>query len=231
PTWTSWPSGTCSSASAEPGPAAMRRLVPIPLVTALSLLSALLALEVGLRVLGLGSDAFMQPDPWCGWVHVPGRHGSVESEDRSLGRQMPITIDSLGLRDVERRREKPPGTYRVVLIGDSYVEDQQVPFDSCLSRRLERRLAGTGGRQVEVWNCGVSGWTTGQEWMYLRHVAATFHPDLVVLAFLSGNDVADALPEHATSLRNRPFFRFAPQGDSLVMDRSQFRSDPPGVSW
>lgn len=209
----------------------MRRLTPLLVVTALTLVSALVALEVGLRVMGIGSDALMQPDPWCGWVHTPGRHGSVESEDRSLGRQMAIAIDSLGLRDVERRREKPPGTYRVALIGDSFIEAQQVPLDSSLSRRLERRLAGTAGRYVEVWNCGVSGYTTSQEWMYLRHVAAGFHPDLVVLAFLAGNDVADATPAHATSLRNRPFFYFAASGDSLVMDKSQFRSDPPGVSW
>ena len=209
----------------------MRRLTTVLVVTVLTVASAVVALEVGLRVMGIGSDALMQPHPWCGWVHTPGRRGSVESEDRSLGRQMAIAIDSLGLRDVERRREKPPGTYRVALIGDSFVEAQQVPLDSSLSRRLERRLAGTAGRNVEVWNCGVSGYSTCQEWMYLRHVASAFHPDLVVLAFLAGNDVADAVPEHATSLRNRPFFHFAGSGDSLVMDRSQFRPDPPGVRW
>ncbi len=207
----------------------MNRLRPVLIVSVISIALALATLEIGLRVLGIGSDALMRSDPWTGWSHIPGRHGSVESEDRSLGRQMAITIDSLGLRDIERTPAKAPGTYRVALIGDSFVEAQQVPLDSCLSRRLERALDGVAGRHVEVWNCGVSGYTTSQEWMYLRHTVAAWHPDLVALGFLVGNDVADAVPEKATSLRNRPFFRLA--GDSLVFDRSFFRSDTPGIGW
>jgi len=207
----------------------MRRLLPILIVAAITVVLALATLEIGLRAMGIGSDALMRPDPWTGWSHIPGRHGSVESEDRSLGRQMAITIDSLGLRDVERTPVKAPGTYRIALIGDSFVEAQQVPLDSCLSRRLEKLLDGTAGRRVEVWNCGVSGYTTSQEWMFLRHTVAAWHPDLVVLGFLAANDVADAVPEKATSLRNRPFFRL--DGDSLVFDRRFFRKDPPGVAW
>jgi lysophospholipase L1-like esterase len=133
------------------------------------------------------------------------------------------------MRDVERRVPKAPGTRRVLVLGDSYVEGQQVPADSNLTRCLERDLDSPGGRRVEVWNCGVSGYTTSQELLYLSHIAAGWHPDLVVLCFLSGNDLADAVPENATSLRNRPFYRLS--GDRVVLDRSQFRNDPPGVGW
>jgi hypothetical protein len=80
-----------------------------------------------------------------------------------------------------------------------------------------------------VWNCGVNGYTTSQELLYLRHVARGFRPDLVVNFFLAGNDVADAVPALATSLRNRPFYRAA--GDSLVLDLGFFREDAPPIAW
>lgn len=199
------------------------------LVIAISLVAGLLTLEIGLRVLGIGSDTLMQPDPWAGWVHIPGRRASVRSEDPALGRQLTVTIDSLGLRDIERRVERPPGVYRILVLGDSFIEGQQVPGDSTITRQLERILNASGAGRFEVWNGGVAGYDTGQELLYLRHTAARFRPDLIVLAFLSGNDLADAVPELATSLRNRPFF--LESGDTLRLDRSTFRDDPPGVGW
>ncbi len=194
-----------------------------------TVLAAVAALEAALRLLGLGSDATTREHPWAGWVHIPGRRAVFESEDPALGRQIRLAFNSLGLRDVERTIEKPPGTTRVLVLGDSYVEAMQVPLDSALTRRLERRLDGTGGRRVEVWNGGVAGYTTTNQLLYFRHEARRFAPDLVVLCFLSGNDVADQVPALATSLRNRPFF--VREGDSLRLDRSRFRDDPAPVRW
>lgn len=213
----------------------MRRLISGLLASAVSLVVLLLALELGFRLLGIGEDTIAQAHPWVGWTHIPSRRAEIPSEDRTLGRRLRITIDSLGLRDVERRAEKPPGVARVLMLGDSFVEGVQVPLESTLTRRLERALDGTGGRRVEVWNCGVAGYSTGQELLYLTEVAARFHPDLVVLCFLSGNDVTDQVPALATSLRNRPFFRLARDpaaGDTdLVLDRSFLRPDPAPIGW
>jgi hypothetical protein len=195
----------------------------------LSLIAGVLALELGLRALGIGNDATMHPDPWPGWVPIPRRVAEITSEDPTLGRRLTIRINSLGLRDVERRVAKPAGTFRVLVLGDSYVEGQQVPLDSTLTRRMERALDGVRGRRVEVWNCGVPGYTTSQELLYLTHVAAGWRPDLVVLCFPSGNDLADCVPEKATSLRNRPFFVL--NGGRLVLDRSRFHPDWPGLGW
>lgn len=207
----------------------VRRLISGLLVSAVTFAILLLALELGLRLAGVGDDAVSQPHPWAGWAHIPGRRASVHSEDPHLARRIVIAIDSLGLRDVERQAHKPPGVYRILVLGDSFVEAVQVPLESTFTRRLERALDGRSGHRVEVWNCGISGYTTSQELLYLRHVAYRFHPDLVVLCFLSGNDVPDQVPVLATSLRNRPFFHL--RGDQLVLDRSFFRSDPPLVGW
>src|SRR5262249_41961642 len=164
-----------------------------------------------------------------GWVHIESARAELQSEDPAMGRRSRITTDSLGLRDVERTAAKTPGVYRVLLLGDSFVEGAQVPFDSTLARQMERLLNAGGGRRVEVWNCGVAGYTTTQELLYLRHVAARFQPDLVVLCFLASNDVADQVPSLATSLRNRTFYHL--RGDSLTLDRSFLRPDRGPIGW
>lgn len=51
---------------------------------------------------------------------------------------------------------KPPGTLRVMVLGDSFTEGQGVREEDTLPRVLERLLAG-GPRPVEVFNCGRRG--------------------------------------------------------------------------
>lgn len=209
--------------------AAVRRVLSGLAVSLTTLIVLALLLEVALRVLKIGSDATTREHPVIGWVHLSSRHVAFESEDHALGRQIEVEFNALGLRDVERRVDKSPGTYRVLMMGDSYVEAMQVPLDSSLTRRLERTLEGRDGRRVEVWNCGVAGYTTSNELLYLREQAARWHPDLVVLCFLSGNDIADQVPALATSLRNRPFFRRDSSG--WAIDRSRFKTDAGFVAW
>jgi lysophospholipase L1-like esterase len=169
------------------------------------------------------------PHPWAGWVLIPHAHAELENEDRAVSKRVHVDYNGLGMRDVERSFAKPPGTFRVLMLGDSYLEAVSVAFDSILCRRLERALDGRGGRRVEVWNCGVSGYTTAEELLYLQHVVERSQPDLVVLCFLSGNDLADQVPELASSLRNRPFYHLS--GDSLTLDRSRFKADTPVIEW
>jgi hypothetical protein len=213
----------------------LRRISSGLLASAISLLLLAALLELGFRVFGIGEDPIAQAHPWVGWTHIPSRRAEIPSEDRSLGRRLHVTIDSLGLRDVERTAAKPAGVTRVLVLGDSYVEAVQVPLESTLTRRLERALDGANGRRVEVWNTGVAGYSTTQELLYLSQVAPRFHPDVVVLCFLSGNDIADQVPPLATSLRNRPFFRLQRDpaaGDTdLVLDGGFLRPDSPPIGW
>jgi hypothetical protein len=185
--------------------------------------------EGALRTFGIGDDAIAGPHPWTGWVHLPNLRAELKSEDPADPRRIRFETNSLGLRDVERSVAKPPGTWRVLLLGDSFVAGAQVPVDSTVSRVSERLLAAALARPVEVWNCGVSGYSTAQQLLYLRHVARDFDPDVVVLGFFAGNDVADQVAPLATSLRNRPFFY--PSGDSLALNRGQLRADAGIVGW
>jgi lysophospholipase L1-like esterase len=95
----------------------------------------------------------------------------------------PGTSNSLGFRDREHTLEKPRGTYRIAVLGDSIaagygVERTEDVFPARLETNLHR-----AGLPVEVLNFAVSGYNTEQEVETLRTRALAFAPDLVVVAY------------------------------------------------
>jgi lysophospholipase L1-like esterase len=79
-----------------------------------------------------------------------------------------------------------PGTFRIVVLGDSFMEAYQVALEQSLPYLLQERLASRG---VEVLNLGVGGYGTAQALLALEEEGLRYRPDLVVLAFYAGNDV------------------------------------------
>lgn len=150
--------------------------------------TALLALEIGLR-LGLGDvfpPRFFEPHPQFGHFHVPGRSGwQRTAEYHSF-----ISINSKGLRDVERPYAKPDGTFRILMLGDSFVEGLQVDQHQTLPAQLEALLNRHTRTPVEVINAGVSRYGTDNAVLFLEHEGMRYELDLVIYAFYP-NDVTD----------------------------------------
>jgi hypothetical protein len=81
------------------------------------------------------------------------------------------------------------------------------------------------GGPTEVLNLGVSGYGAAQEYLLLQHAIDSFHPNLIMLVFYAGNDVADN--SRLLSLegqRARPYFVEAPS-ENLRLDVSFRDSD------
>lgn len=104
-----------------------------------------------------------------------------------------VQTNDLGFRDEPRARTKPDGSFRVVLVGDSFVEALQVSHEASLPHLLEEKLARRSTRPVEVLSAGVSGWGTDDELTWLRWQGFAFQPDLVLVAMTLHNDVSDNL--------------------------------------
>jgi hypothetical protein len=184
-------------------------------LAALSFALSLGAAELAVRALGLADPAFRQPDEVLGWVPAPGAHGRWRREGDA-----DVAITEHGFRGVPIPAGRPErDTLRIALVGDSYVEARQVALEDSLGGRLGGDLASCATTPVEVLAFGVSGYGTAQEYLLYRERIAAYHPDLVVLAFLSGNDVADNHPALQGSQSTRPFFAVGPEG-SLVLDAS-----------
>ena len=87
-------------------------------------------------------------------------------------------VSSLGIRHREIPPDKPPGLFRVVVLGDS------VAFDTDGFVTLLRNRSGairTG--EVEVVNAAIPGYTTYQERTLLERDLLAVKPDLVILQF------------------------------------------------
>lgn len=86
--------------------------------------------------------------------------------------------------------EKPSGTLKIALLGDSYVEGFQV-FDRHHFRNLlEIRLSETLKKPVEVMNFGRSGFGIKDMYAYQKLFVQKFNPDIIIY-FLSNGDLAD----------------------------------------
>src|SRR5688572_30382082 len=180
----------------------------------------LLLAEVALRALGLSRVVLYEPHAVTGWLGRPGAEGVYDDEGYAK-----IRISSAGVRDQERAIRKPAEVWRVAVLGDSYTDALQVAEDARFTAVMERLLtrcdAGRG-RRVEVLNFGVSGYGTVQEYLLLKHHVLPYTPDLVVLAFLPGNDVVDNVRALDAS-SSRPYAALDERGE-LIWDNSFARS-------
>ena len=143
--------------------------------------------EIGMRLLGISYPEFYQYDQDVGVFHRPGAEGVWNKEGEEY-----VLINSEGLRDREHVPLKPDHTLRIAVVGDSYAEALQVPMEDAFWTILGREAAGCPalvGREPEVINFGVSGFGTAQELMTIRHRVWSYHPDIVLLAFVTGNDI------------------------------------------
>ena len=105
---------------------------------------------------------------------------------------MPVQIRSVSSSfDQSVALKHPAGTLRIALLGDSYIEAFEVPFEKTAGEVLERRLSALRGTPVEVLNFGEGGYGTGQELLTLQHEVWKYSPDLVLLALTPSNDISD----------------------------------------
>jgi lysophospholipase L1-like esterase len=143
--------------------------------------------EVALRVLPLGkfrSAPFRQYDSQLGVSLIPNMD-VIHSRGCFTGH---VVTNRWGFRDRDRTLEKPPGEFRIALVGDSVVEGVHVNPDQVMNIQMEKQLQQQGYKNVEVLNFGIEGIGTTQELIMYKERIRQFHPDLVILT-VSDNDI------------------------------------------
>jgi lysophospholipase L1-like esterase len=155
-----------------------------------SLIAALGVTEGAVRLLSPQPTGVTAQDRYGLALHYPG-----------IARYLPqfgheVSFNSVGMRDREHTVDKPPGVYRILLLGDSFMEALQVPFAASFPSLLERYLGQQTGKRIEVINAGVSGWGTDDELRYLTNYGLQYQPDLVVVVMTLHNDISDNLRQY-----------------------------------
>ena len=98
-----------------------------------------------------------------------------------------LKTNHLGFRGDEWQLEKPVGTFRIALIGDSHAFGFGVPFQDSVGEKLAALLNQQGGGNYEILNFGVNGYNGEQELAVLREYALQYQPDMVIV-IASSND-------------------------------------------
>lgn len=170
----------------------------------LILLFFLLALEGGVRLLGVAPEArrrfiefYNDPcdirrtskifrfDEHTFWEPVPGEY-------RNLWMGKGFRINSHGFRGEEISLKKPEGTYRILGVGDSCTLGIGVTLDQTFLKQLQALLARTfPQRRFEVVNGGVPGYSSYQGRKRLEQKLVQFQPDLATIYF-AYNDLLPA---------------------------------------
>lgn len=189
------------------------------LIVFMSFAIAVAAVEVTLWALDISYPEFNRLDVKYGWAPRPGVEGLYAFEGRTR-----LAINAEGFRDIEHNTGKVPGVFRIAVLGDSFTEGREVPLDQTFWKVMETELAACTLRDagaVEVLGFGVNGYGAAQELMVLRDKVWKYEPDVVVLAFFTGNDVVNNEPE-LDNHPDRSYYRL--EGSSLAFDDSRQRS-------
>jgi lysophospholipase L1-like esterase len=199
----------------------------------MGLILSLLFLEGGVRLMGLAPPAqalpaLWEPHPYLGWFHIPNSGGLWYSEYGEY--QAEVRINARGLRDEEIPYDNPSGVYRILVLGDSFVEGLQVPLEETFTKQLQAQL-NRDGRPVEAINGGVSGWGTDQEAIFYAIEGFRYKPDLVLLCLFTRNDILNnyaPLEVGRMGSVQKPFFQL--RGNELVVPSFPFEAPPEGDS-
>lgn len=154
-----------------------------------SVLAGVALVEIAVRIFRV--DYTLTPNwryhPVLGWSQVPGGtyDGIVD------GRPVHVSFNSIGFRDSEHQRAKPPGVKRIVVIGDSFCEAVQVNLEQTFQRQLQDLLNAGGSTRWEVINLGVGDFGTAQEYIALQRYGLAFDPDVVVHEIFPFNDICN----------------------------------------
>jgi hypothetical protein len=144
------------------------------------------------------------PAPWVpdlpeAWRALPDLRtktdlGRPNLRARNLGAL--YETNSAGFRGRERSREKPPGTFRIALLGDSFAMGWNVNEADTYAARLEASLSARAGGPVEVLNFGLAGLDAVEVVARFHELALAYDPDLVIYGFTL-NDIDNASYRHS----------------------------------
>ena len=128
----------------------------------------------------------------------------------ALHKLVPLKTNSAGLRDKEYNLPKPDNTFRVAVIGDSFVMADGIEIEETFHSLLEEKLnKEQGDITYQFINFGVSGYDLKQYVAVMKSKAIDYAPDLILVGFCPRND--QNIPEeqkYRDVPKTYPFFHF-----------------------
>jgi lysophospholipase L1-like esterase len=90
-------------------------------------------------------------------------------------------VNNLGFRDEDMTIQKQPGVYRVLLVGDSFVEGESVAESKTAAYLAEKEITLETGSKTEVVNMGVMSYAPAVYYRVIKDKGLPLNPDLVMV--------------------------------------------------
>ena len=195
-------------------------------------------LKMGGLALGSVFFTFVVVDLLAGWLLLPTLSPEVVSHPVFHHALAPDAITEVseaeyvyrqhvnrfGLRGSDIEKEKSQDAFRIIMLGDSFTMGKGATDEKTFVALLDRMIASSDGRRVEIVNGGVESYTPILSYLQLRELFRGFDPDLVVFNL----DMSDLTQEQAY----RGVARFGPDGKLLAVgDTRETRLDREIRDW
>jgi hypothetical protein len=164
-----------------PANASRRDWLVLPLIGVLTLIMIAIPLELVARKLFTESPPESRPclvmnDPSTGVRGVPNSVCRVKTYESQW---VEFKYNSCGHRAAMDCGQKPPGTYRIVMMGSSYAEGYTVSYEQSFGALLPRLLSRDTGRRIELYNEGMAWGSPHSVALRFDEVLAA-QPDLIL---------------------------------------------------
>jgi hypothetical protein len=193
-----WWLARCLPRIASTGFLAIKTPPELALLLASTLLSLVLA-EIGLRLFWTSDFPQIQDeknlmyryDEGLGWFPIPSSQRTIKTPTRTFS----AVHNRQGFRDHEFTASNKPG---ILFLGDSFVWGYDVEAAERFTDKLQARHP-----EWAVFNFGVSGYGTDQEFLLLKRLFEQYKPRVVFLVFCTENDPGD----NRHNVRNQGYFK------------------------
>lgn len=175
------------------------------LALVVSTMLILTLIEFGLRLSGYDLNSSPQ------WRFSRDFGWTLDPDGISMAGTPQVDVQPSGFRHPALDVRKPPGTRRLIVLGDSFSAATKFPYADTYAGLLEKSLNSAGtGRKWQVLNLSSDDWGTAQEYLALTRYGLAYGPDAVVLQVFPFNDFCNNSIALANTCshqdRYRPYF-------------------------
>lgn len=211
-----------------------RQLLLNVMTGAISTLLTLGLIEAGVRIIGLDKvshrsygDSITVTQRYPGTPENPGDYVPNQvGEDTILNydfwghpieKMVTYTINAQGFRDVvDYTTAKPPNTYRIAFLGDSFAFGLGAQQDKIVAHLLGPMLSQSTGCNVQVYNFGESGFSSINEAAQYKKTVLAYNPDMTIVWYFLNDPNLKGTTTFLGSFDTSDFFPIARKYSALA---------------
>lgn len=150
------------------------------MMVTISIFIVLVVIEIGLR-LGLG-DLIEKQKIWAPLDFQLADYELNKKNDKTASKNV------YGFNDKNHEVEKPDNTFRIAIIGDSFVWGHGVEDSVRWTRKFENLLH-ENYDQIEVLHWGRNAWSTYDQFNFIKTEGYKYRPDLLINSFVINDPI------------------------------------------